>query len=48
MKKSKASTNKTEEVDAFVEKLDYPFKAEVEAVRSLIKNVNKEITGQLL
>ena len=47
MKKSKAPTNKTEEVDAFMEKLDHPFKAEVEAVRKIIKKVNEAITEQI-
>lgn len=47
MKKSTGSVNKTEEVEAFMDKLDHPFKAEVEAVRQIIKKVNKEITEQI-
>ncbi len=39
--------NKTEEVDEFMDKLDHPFKAEVYAVRDIIKNVNKDITEQI-
>ena len=30
-----------------MDKLDHPFKAEVEAVRQIIKKVNKEITEQI-
>jgi len=30
-----------------MEKLDHPFKAEVEMVREIIKNVNKDITEQI-
>lgn len=47
MKKSTGPVNKTEEVDAFMEKLDHPFKAEVEAIRKIIKKVNKGITEQV-
>src|SRR5262245_17115308 len=47
MKKSSGATSKTEEVDAFMKELDHPFKAEVEAVRKIIKKVNKEITEQV-
>ena len=39
--------NKTEEVVAFMEKLDHPFKAEVQAVREIIKSVNEGITEQI-
>jgi uncharacterized protein YdhG (YjbR/CyaY superfamily) len=34
-------------VDEFMEKLDHPFKAEVEMIREIIKNVSKEITEQI-
>ena len=44
MKKSSEPVNKTEEVDAFMRELDHPFKAEVEAIRKIIKKVNKGIT----
>lgn len=39
--------NKPEEVEEFLDKLDHPFKAEVYAVRDIIKNVNKDITEQI-
>ena len=45
--KKKPSANKTEEVDAFMDELDHPFKAEVQAVRGIIKNVNADITEQI-
>lgn len=41
------STNKTDEVNEFMDKLDHPFKAEVQAVRDIIKNVNKDITEEI-
>jgi len=44
---AKKPVNKTEEVDAFMDKLDHPFKAEVQAVRDIIKNVNGDITEQV-
>jgi hypothetical protein len=47
IKKSQKSASKTEEVDAFMEKLDHPFKAEVEAVRAIIKGVDGRITEQI-
>ena len=37
----------TEEVNDFMEKLDHPFKAEVQMVREIIKNVNKDITEEI-
>jgi hypothetical protein len=43
----KPDVNKTEEVDAFMKTLDHPFKAEVQAVRKIIKGVNKNITEQI-
>jgi|SRR5687767_2179073 len=47
MKKAKPTPNQTEQVDEFMEKLDHPFKKEVEKVREMIKNVNKDITEQI-
>jgi len=47
MKTSGEPINKREEVDAFMEKLDHPFKAEVEAVRRIIKKVNGGITEEV-
>ena len=47
MKKPTEPINRTEEVDAFMEKLDHPFKAEVEEVRKIIKKVNKGITEEI-
>ena len=46
-KKPQQHVNKTEEVDAFMDKLDHPFKAEVQAVRDIIKNVHRDITEQI-
>ena len=39
--------NGTEQVDEFMDKLDHPFKSEVQMVREIIKNVNKDITEQI-
>ena len=47
MKKSSVPINRTEEVNVFMEKLDHPFKAEVEAIRNIIKKVIKGITEQI-
>ena len=47
MKKSNAKTDGTEQVNEFMEKLDHPFKAEVQLVREIIKNVNRDITEQI-
>jgi len=47
MKKAVASTNKTPKVNEFMDKLDHPFKAEVQAVREIIMNVNKHITEDI-
>lgn len=44
---SKAETNKTAEVDAYVAKLEHPFKGEVQAVREIIKGVNRQISEQI-
>ena len=34
-------------VDEFMAKLDHPFKTEVQIVRDIIKNVNKDITEEI-
>lgn len=47
MPKAKPVTGGTDQVDDFMAKLDHPFKAEVELVREIIKNVNPEITEQI-
>jgi uncharacterized protein YdhG (YjbR/CyaY superfamily) len=39
--------NQTAKVDEFLEKLDHPFKAEVQAIRAIIKGVNTHITEQI-
>jgi hypothetical protein len=46
-KKPQQPVNKTEEVDEFMDKFDHPFKAEVYAVRDIIKGVNQDITEQI-
>ena len=47
MKKSKSAANQAEQVNEFMDKLDHPFKAEVQIVREIIKKVNKDITEQI-
>jgi len=47
MKKANLTPNQMEQVDEFMEKLDHPFRAEVQMVREIIKNVNKNITEQI-
>jgi uncharacterized protein YdhG (YjbR/CyaY superfamily) len=37
----------TEQVDEFMEKLDHPFKIEVQILREIIMNVNNDITEQI-
>src|ERR1044071_1971786 len=39
--------NRTVQVNEFMERLDHPLKAEVELLREIIKQVNKEITEQI-
>lgn len=39
--------NQTQQVDVFMDKLDHPFKAEVQMVREIIKNVNPDITEEI-
>lgn len=41
------SQKRANEVDEFMSKLSHPFKAEVQMIREIIKNVNKEITEQI-
>ena len=38
---------KTEDVESYMEKLDHPLKAEVQALRDIIKGVNENITEQI-
>jgi uncharacterized protein YdhG (YjbR/CyaY superfamily) len=47
MKKATSVANRTEQVNEFMARLDHPFKAEVELVREIIKNVDPEITEQI-
>lgn len=47
MKKIRPTQHNTEQVDEFMGKLDHPFKAEVQVMREMIKNVNKDITEQI-
>jgi uncharacterized protein YdhG (YjbR/CyaY superfamily) len=47
MKKADPTANHAKQVDEFIDQLDYPFKAEVELVRGIIKGVNKDITEQI-
>jgi len=47
MKKAKATTGSTEQVDEFMEKLDHPFRAEVQMIREMIKNVDEDITEEI-
>jgi uncharacterized protein YdhG (YjbR/CyaY superfamily) len=47
MKKEKSKMDGTEQVNEFVDKLDHPFKAEVEMIREIIKNVSKGIAEQI-
>jgi Domain of unknown function (DU1801) len=41
------SANKTEAVNVYMTKLDYPLKAEAEAIRETIKGINQQITEQV-
>lgn len=47
MKKSKPILDNAEQVNEFMEKLDHPFKAEVQMMREMIKSVNEDITEQI-
>jgi hypothetical protein len=44
---AKKAVNNTEKVNEFMNQLDHPFKAEVQVVRDIIKNVNEEITEEI-
>jgi hypothetical protein len=44
---ARADGNRTADVDAYMERLDHPFKAEVEAVRAIIRGVDPRITEQV-
>jgi hypothetical protein len=46
-KKKEKHLNQPDKVDAFMAALDHPFKAEVQAVRDIIKGVNAGITEQV-
>jgi len=41
------SANKTEAVDAYMARLEYPMKAEVEATRATIKSIDRDITEEV-
>lgn len=47
MPKAHTPTNQTEQVDAFMAALDHPFKAEVQAVRDIIKQTHPGITEEV-
>ena len=47
MKKLKTGMDGTQQVNEFMERLDHPLKAEVQMIREIIKNVNKDITEQI-
>jgi hypothetical protein len=44
---AKADVNKPADVDAYMERLDHPFKAETQAVREIINGVDPRITEQV-
>ncbi|HEV2906592.1 MAG TPA: DUF1801 domain-containing protein [Actinomycetota bacterium] len=44
---TKPDINKTPEVDAYMVKLQHPLKLEIQAVRELLKGVNRQITEQI-
>ena len=47
MKKVISADEGTKKVDEFMENLDHPLKAEVQTVREIIKNVNKDIAEEI-
>lgn len=47
MKKSNPKIDGSVQVDEFMEKLDHPFRTEVQMIREIIKNVNGDITEQI-
>ena len=46
-KKANPSTDSTKQVDEFMDKLDHPFKTEVQLIREIIKNMHTDITEQI-
>ncbi len=46
-KKKGSPVSRTDKVDEFLENLSHPLKAEVEALRSIIKGVNKDINEEI-
>lgn len=47
MRKVRRTTDDTEQVDDFMINLDHPFKAELQRVREIIKDVDRDITEQI-
>ena len=47
IKKKGSPVSRTDKVDAFLRELNHPLTAEVEAVRSIIKGVNKDINEEV-
>ena len=47
LKKKGSPVSRTDKVDAFLRELNHPLKAEIEAVRSIIKGVNKGIAEEV-
>jgi uncharacterized protein YdhG (YjbR/CyaY superfamily) len=46
-KKAAQPVGKTEQVNEFMEKLDHPFKTEIQVIRDIIKGVDKTITEEI-
>jgi uncharacterized protein YdhG (YjbR/CyaY superfamily) len=47
LKKKGSPVSRTDKVDAFLRELNHPLTAEIEAVRSIIKGVNKDINEEI-
>jgi uncharacterized protein YdhG (YjbR/CyaY superfamily) len=47
MKTTNSAADQAEQVHEFMEKLDHPFRAEVQMIREIIKNVSPEINEQI-
>lgn len=47
LKRKGSPVSRTDKVDEFLRELNHPLKAEVEAVRSIIKGVNKDIAEEI-
>ena len=47
LKKKRSPVSRTDKVDEFLENLSHPLKAEVEAMRSIIKGVDKNIVEEI-